>query len=169
MQRSFLRKITGTSNNYWEHLKHLKVYSLQRRRERYQIIYMWKILENLVPNINSSIKSKEHPRLGRLCISSVADNPKTSSLRNNTLLFKGVKLFNSLPKQIRELKNVTIEKFKKALDEHLRNIPDEPQIIGYTGCRRADTNSIIHMSKLCCYPFHHRKMSTWGVIDNVLA
>ena len=169
VQRSFLRKIAGTKKNYWECLQNLKVYSLQRRRERYQIIYMWKILENLVPNINNSIQSKDHPRLGRLCVSSFAENPKTSKLRKDTLLFKGVKLFNSLPKQIRGLKNITIEKFKKALDGHLQNIPDELQIIGYTGCRRADTNSLIHMSQLCCYPFYPRKMSTWGVIHNDLA
>ena len=30
----------------------LKLYSLQRRRERYIIIYVWKILEGLVPNLS---------------------------------------------------------------------------------------------------------------------
>ena len=39
--------------NYWQTLHELKIYSLERRHERYGIIYMWKILEGLVPNINN--------------------------------------------------------------------------------------------------------------------
>ena len=35
---------------YWERLYKLKMNSMQRRMERYRIIYTWKILENLVPN-----------------------------------------------------------------------------------------------------------------------
>ena len=49
------------------------MYSLQRRRERYRIIYTWKILENLVPNINGCFKYKDHPRLGRMCVSKYAE------------------------------------------------------------------------------------------------
>ena len=36
--------------NYWERLKKLKMYSQQRRLERYRILYAWKILSNLAPN-----------------------------------------------------------------------------------------------------------------------
>ena len=35
--------------NYWERLKHLKMYSQQRRMERYRYIYIWKCLEGKVP------------------------------------------------------------------------------------------------------------------------
>ena len=50
VQRSFIRKISGmTLKNYWEQLEHLKLYSLERRRERYRIIYVWRILERQVP------------------------------------------------------------------------------------------------------------------------
>ena len=38
--------------SYNERLKALKLYSLQRRRERYCIIYVWKVLEGLVPNVS---------------------------------------------------------------------------------------------------------------------
>jgi hypothetical protein len=31
-------------------LKALKLYSLERRRERYTVLYMWKIIRGLVPN-----------------------------------------------------------------------------------------------------------------------
>ena len=55
IQQSFTRKIKLNTPglNYWDRLKHLRLYSLERRRERYRILYVWKILENLVPNIAS--------------------------------------------------------------------------------------------------------------------
>ena len=36
---------------YTKRLKMLNLNSLHRRRERYCIIYLWKILEGLVPNL----------------------------------------------------------------------------------------------------------------------
>ena len=36
--------------NYWERLKMMKINSVQRRQERYRIIYIFKIIQNLVPN-----------------------------------------------------------------------------------------------------------------------
>ena len=54
-QRNFIRKISGMYKlSYWQQLKSLRLYSLERRRERYLIIYVWKILEGLVPNISDS-------------------------------------------------------------------------------------------------------------------
>ena len=34
--------------NYWEKLKLLHFYSQERRRERYQLIFLWKICQGLV-------------------------------------------------------------------------------------------------------------------------
>ena len=36
--------------NYWERLAKLQMNSQQRRFERYRILYIWKVLEGLVPN-----------------------------------------------------------------------------------------------------------------------
>ena len=33
----------------------LNLYSIQRRRDRYQIIYLWKIIEKFVPNLSAPI------------------------------------------------------------------------------------------------------------------
>ena len=56
VQRSFTKHITGIKNKpYDERLKLLNLYSVQRRRDRYQIIYFWKIIEKLVPNLYISI------------------------------------------------------------------------------------------------------------------
>ena len=85
IQKSFLKKISGTTKNYWDCLKAMNIYSLQRRRERYRIIYIWKVLEDMVPNVNDGIKSKENPRLGRMCILSIS-NSKTSKIRESTLV-----------------------------------------------------------------------------------
>ena len=49
IQWNFMKKIIGSPSNYWEALKELNISSLQRRRERYLIFYVWKVLEDLVP------------------------------------------------------------------------------------------------------------------------
>ena len=65
VQRSFIRKVQHM--NYWAQLKHLGLYSQERRRERYRIIYIWRILEGHSPNVNGCIKPKWIPRRGRVC------------------------------------------------------------------------------------------------------
>ena len=75
IQRTFTSKIHNCQVrrlNYWERLKELNLYSLQRRRERYIIIYIWKILNRLVPNIlfngNEAITLQPYnERRGKLC------------------------------------------------------------------------------------------------------
>ena len=53
LQKSFLNGIPSLNHlNYWEKLNQLKIYSLERRRDRYRIIYTWCILENIAPNFN---------------------------------------------------------------------------------------------------------------------
>ena len=151
VQRSFLRKIDGMNGlDYWKQLQALKINSLERRWERYQIIYVWKILEGLVPNLSGS--SKIEPRMsdrrGRSCYRQALDRNSYQQLRNNSLSIHGVKLFNCIPKKIRNLTNCPKEKFKSELDMFLKLIPDEPQIPGYTSIRRADTNSIVDMIKV---------------------
>lgn len=42
LQRSYLRRVKDLQHlNYWEQLKKLNLYSLERRRERYIAIYVW--------------------------------------------------------------------------------------------------------------------------------
>jgi hypothetical protein len=57
----------------------------------------------------------------------------------------GPKLFNALPKSLRDLEDVDLLTFKKKLDEFLWTVADEPQSPGYTAGRRAVSNSLIHM------------------------
>ena len=62
---SFTRFISGMAGlSYTERLNDIKLSSLQRRRERYIIIYVWTILEGLVPNIFPHIYTKTSNRRG---------------------------------------------------------------------------------------------------------
>ena len=55
-QRSFTKYVFNMYELTYEHrLKELNLYSIQRRRDRYRIIYMWKILEEKVTNLNAPI------------------------------------------------------------------------------------------------------------------
>ena len=52
-QRSFNKQIRVMNDMpYHERLKSLGLYPLQLRRERYCMIYIWKIIEGLAPNLN---------------------------------------------------------------------------------------------------------------------
>ena len=152
VQRSFLRKIAGMGDlSYWEQLKRLNMYSLERRRERYRIIYVWKVLENLVPNIgNNRISSKTHIRRGRECFPPKVNqycSRKVQNLIYASLPVHGQQLFNCLPKEIRNITKCEVDTFKGALDQYLMTVPDEPLIRGYERFRRAESNSLLNMTK----------------------
>ena len=69
IQRSFTKHITGMNDmSYHERLKSLGLYSRQRRRERYCIIYIWKIIEGLATNFSNPIISTFSGRGGRSCV-----------------------------------------------------------------------------------------------------
>ena len=132
LQRHFTSRIPSVSSmNYWKRLSQLQMLSQQRRLERYRIIYVWKVIESLVPNCGILDESK--PRLGRMC--NVPHLVKNSSsriktLRENSFQIHGPKLFNSLPIHVRNLTNCTVEEFKTHLDKVLTMVPDEPNISG---------------------------------------
>ena len=131
------------------------MYSLERRRERYTIIYIWKIMENLVPNVSNmdqtGIQWFWHQRRGRNCIVPTANlrGPKHfQTVRYASFGVRGPRLFNMLPKAIRDITGCSVDAFKRSLDKYLATVPDEPQIRGYTSNRRAESNSLVHMEQL---------------------
>jgi hypothetical protein len=143
--RSFSNKIYSISDlNYWDRLSALKMYSQERRMERYRIIYIWKILEGISPNVG--IESFTSPRQGRLCRVPQIKLCATGSIRairEGSLHVRGPQLFNSLPVIIRGLTGCSVISFKHKLDKYLQTIPDKPKIPGYT--IETDTNSITSM------------------------
>ena len=115
--------------DYWTRLDYLKMYSQERRMERYRILYVWKILEGYAPNCGIEV-AQENQRLGRkVKIPSLVRNGRRSvqTLREQGFQINGARLFNILPKEIREIKYHQ-DDFKEALDEFLSGVPDQPRI-----------------------------------------
>ena len=131
--------------NYWDRLKVLKIHSIERRRERFIIIYMFKILNHLVPNPGVSFRRSE--RQGKTATVPLYPTSLSYDLRRlrfKSFNFVGPKLFNVLPKDLREFSsdgsNIVLA-FKNKLDQFLSTIPDQPTVQGLQ--RAANSNSII--------------------------
>ena len=133
VQRSFTAKIeTVKDKNYWDRLKTLGLYSLQRRRERYCIIYVWKILEGLVPNDIGLKLSKNITRGRTIYIEGTTCNTQSvKTLRNDSFSRNSPRIFNSLPSNLKDISSCTVDTFKKSLDAFLKNIDDTPPIASY--------------------------------------
>jgi hypothetical protein len=95
--RTFSTWFPGTNGmNYWERLRYLKMYSIQRRFERYKTLFTWKILEGRVPNCGLTWKNS--PLVGRLCtIPQTKQSSSIQTLRSNSFQAVGPRLFNSFP------------------------------------------------------------------------
>ena len=145
IQRAFTRKIINMKDyNYWERLKMLKMNSIERRRERFIIIYMYKILHNLVPN--PGIVFRHSARNGMMAVIPLIPHNLPSFIRNmkyNHFNFTGPGLFNTLPNDLRNLQpngeNI-VAAFKEKLDLFLSTIPDQPTTYGLQ--RPAASNSL---------------------------
>ena len=134
--------------SYWENLKVLKLYSQERRRERYCIIFLWKLSQGLVSGYNSIDFSPTYNRTGRRALQlSVAKGPAVlRKAKEGSLAVKGAALFNCMPATLRNSDHGDISMFKNHLDHYLSNIPDQPTIPGLG--RAAETNSLLHQVPL---------------------
>merc|ERR1712208_12441 len=104
----------------------MKLNSVQRRQERYRILYIFKIIQNLVPNPGILIdKSSTRGRVIMLPKIKSTYTAKVRNMREQSLWCHGGKLFNSLPINIRNCTD-SLETFKKELDLFISNIPDHP-------------------------------------------
>ena len=149
LQASFLRKISGLQSlTYWQRLARLKLYSLERRRERYAILYVWKILEGKAPNLTANPITPRHSnRLGRTCaippLPPASTPARLRSLSEAAFPVRGPQLFNALPRYLRDIANTEVDTFKRQLTRFLDTVPDEPRIPGLTSAGRIESNSII--------------------------
>ena len=130
IQRTFTYKIIEVQHlNYWERLHELKLYSLQRRPERYIIIYIWKITQHMVSNIDGTmgqkIKTRKHPKHRTQCVIQYPTNRNPAqSIQENAITVFGLRLYDSLLKYLRDIESVKTEKFKFELEKFLEIIPD---------------------------------------------
>ena len=131
-QRTFTRRINDMDDfDYAQRLKALKLYSIQRRHERYKIIYAYKIKEGLVPNISElhGLQFSFHERRGCRC--GIPTFPlhhnKAVRARDDSFTLTACNLWNSLPKYIRNISGKSVECFKRKLDKVLEYYPDIPR------------------------------------------
>ena len=130
LQKDFFNRIPAIRElNYWERLAKLQMNSQQRRFERYRILYIWKVLEGLVPN-PGVLTSDPGPKgrlvkIPSLCSKSSA---RVRTLREGSLSVHGARLFNALPQSIRDFRSCDIIQFNEKLDCFLSKIPDHPKI-----------------------------------------
>ena len=128
--RHFTAQIHGMEGcDYWDRLQYLHLYSQERRRERYCIIYLWKVAQGLVQGYKATFMTS--PRRGRLMEVRPLCNKAATSVKNareSSLQVKGAQLFNSIPRSLRDISTGTPAHFKLQLDQWLATIPDQPTI-----------------------------------------
>ena len=148
LQRNFTRLISGMEGKgYLKRLASLTMYSQDRRRERYQIIFIWKLTQGLVKGYKMEFSNSDrrermvvpHRLLGHV-------PAPVRRARKASLSVKGEQIFNILPVWIRTVNGVSVDKFKSELDSFLSRVPDQPTV---PGRQRAEaTNSLLDQIQL---------------------
>ena len=96
------------------------------------MIYLWKILEGKAPNCGIVLaeNSERHGRICQLPVLNKKASERVKTLRENSFQVHAPKLFNSIPKNLRNKTKCSIEDFKADLDQFLETVPDEPKVSG---------------------------------------
>ena len=100
--------------------------SLQRRRERYTIIHVWKIHHGLAPN-DIRMEFYTNDRLGlRVRVPKFNNRAQrsTSSAYEDSFAVNGARLWNILPKTVNT--QTTLDGLKRALGIFIDQYPDYP-------------------------------------------
>ena len=129
--------------DYWTRLRVLNLQSLQRRRERYSIIHMWKLLNNAAPNdLNVNFVDQERKGI-RVKLPALVKGATCAAqtIRDNSFSLRAAKLWNTLPANVTRI--TKLETFKTELGNFIAQFPDRPPATGYT-C--VNTNSILDWS-----------------------
>ena len=150
--RNFTRRCPAVAGlHYWDRVKALRIMSCERRRERFIILYTFKILRKEVDNPGAFVV--RHTNKQGLLLKSTLK--MTGSLGLKTVIggsfgTKSVQLFNSLPKFVHEYQGPS-SSLKQHLQIYLSEVPDQPweksglnlpqRIIPVSVIR---TNSLVH-------------------------
>ena len=119
-QRKFTYKVTEVQHlNYWERLHELNFYSLQRCTERCTIIYIWKMHTPYGAKYwwHNGAQNKNQKRQWTQCVIQYPTNRNsTQSLQESAITVFRPRLYNLLPKYVRDIESVKTEKFEFKLD-----------------------------------------------------
>ena len=129
---------------YYQRLKTLKLYSSERRRDRYMILYIFKIINSKVPN--PGISFKWSLRRGKVLTypSVTSKASKAATLLHHSFTRRAPRLFNSLPQSLRNIPaDTTADTIKARLDKFLQTVTDEPRISGHFPSNSAGSNRVV--------------------------
>ena len=154
IQKSFTSKINGMNElDYHERLKKINLNSLERRRERFMIIYGWQRLEDVRDNVLRSLTATTSRRDRRIispkyqmwqmknvCHNSQVEKKQIYNCPTRTIQ----RIFNCILGAIMNLTGFTTDTFKHNLDKWLTTVPDQPRSGGYSERLAAELNSIQH-------------------------
>ena len=120
--------------------------SIQRRHERYKILYIYKIKECLVPNLPA------HPLKQESFALQFRYNTRTgtaNTTRKSSFALTASKLWNCLPVCISNISTLPLHIFKRKFDKFLEIFPDEPRYNAssqyYDSNTGSNSNSIIYI------------------------
>ena len=147
IQRNFTKRLTNMKDiEYYQRLKDLRLYSMERRRERYELLYIFKTMKRLVPNVG--LKWKEATRRGRVLIPPPVHKKSScaaATMRRYSFRGKAAFLFNALPASIRNIPlDTPMDSIKRAVDKYLQTVTDEPVLDGCYRSTDAASNSLVH-------------------------
>ena len=151
VQRSLVSRISDErlrNLSYWDKLRSLRLYSQERRRERYMIIFLWKISQEMVSGYSIPFTPCSD-RTGRKAIPAPVPQTATAAVRQaraGTLAVRGAQLFNTMPASLRNSDHGDVLMFKNHLDLYLQNVPDQPTVAGLV--RAAQSNSLLQQVPL---------------------
>ena len=141
IQRTLTAKISDVRHlSYWDRLRSLNLMSLQRRRERYALIHIYKILNHQAPN-DLALQFYETSRRGTCCkIPPLVKNckPKFQKMYDESFTVTGAKMWNLLPKSVKA--KSSMDSFKSALTKFIMTVPDNPPVPGI-----ASQNSLLYL------------------------
>ena len=117
--------------------------TIQRRFQRYRIIYLWKVISGLTHNFGLTWRNDEHKgiliEINQLKYYQISG--KILNIWKQSIGVSGATLFNSMPYKVRNYAGKSISGFKMTLDQVLENIPDCPLSYGlYPVPINPDTN-----------------------------
>ena len=97
--------------------------------ERYRILYIYKILTGQVQNCGIDWSNTQN---SGTTISEISTHKYFQTQRENSFHYAAPRLFNRLPRSLRDDRTSTIDEWKMKLDDILSKIPDEPAVSDLT-------------------------------------
>ena len=129
--RSYTKRVKGLwQMTYSDRLEELNLSSIERRTERYMILYIWKSLNGFVPSLGLSWNMKQGRSGPTLHIEALKGKVLSAkTIKAHSLKYHGTSIFNMLPTELKTFSG-TVNQFKYKLDSFLTMFPDRPHVDG---------------------------------------